>query len=100
MLFPGQQAARVRRRAVELLCKYLVGDLALVDEVCRSRAVGWVRLGFFLVVLFAGLELLVAALVLSAATLMLWAGGLVLSNAGLELLGAGQEVLLVAEAML
>ena len=35
MLLPGQQAARVRRQAAELLCRYLGGDLALVDEVCR-----------------------------------------------------------------
>ena len=27
----------LRRQAAELLCRYLVGDLALVDEVCRSR---------------------------------------------------------------
>ena len=32
MLLPGQQAARVRRQAAELLCRYLGGDLALVDE--------------------------------------------------------------------
>ena len=37
MLLPGQQAARVRRQAAELLCRYLGGDLALVDEVCRIR---------------------------------------------------------------
>ena len=37
MLLPGQQAARVRRQAAELLVKYLGGDLALVDEVCRLR---------------------------------------------------------------
>ena len=37
MLLPGQQAARVRRQAAELLCRYLGGDLALVDEVCRNR---------------------------------------------------------------
>ncbi len=37
MLLPGQHAARVRRQAAELLCRYLGGDLALVDEVCRSR---------------------------------------------------------------
>ena len=27
--------ARERRQAAELLCRYLGGDLALVDEVCR-----------------------------------------------------------------
>ena len=37
MLLPGQQATRVRRQASELLCRYLGGDLALVDEVCRLR---------------------------------------------------------------
>ena len=37
MLLQGHQAARVRRQAAELLCRYLGGDLALVDEVCRIR---------------------------------------------------------------
>ena len=37
MLLQGKQAARVRRLAAELLCRYLGGDLALVDEVCRVR---------------------------------------------------------------
>ena len=37
MLLPGQQATRVRRQASELLCRYLGGDLALVDEVCSLR---------------------------------------------------------------
>ena len=37
MLLPGQQAARVRRTAAELLCRYLGGDLSLVNEVCRNR---------------------------------------------------------------
>ncbi len=37
MLLPGEQAARVRRQAAELLCRWLGGDLALVDEVCRIR---------------------------------------------------------------
>ena len=37
MLLPGRHAARVRRQAAELLCRYLGGDLALVDEVCRNR---------------------------------------------------------------
>ena len=36
MQLPGQQGARVRRKAAELLVKYLGGDLALVDEVCRN----------------------------------------------------------------
>ena len=37
LLLPGQQAARVRRQAAELLCRYLGGDLALVDEICALR---------------------------------------------------------------
>ena len=37
MLLPGRHAARIRRQAAELLCRYLGGDLALVDEVCRNR---------------------------------------------------------------
>ena len=37
LLLPGKQAARVRRQAAELLCRYLGGDLALVDEVCALR---------------------------------------------------------------
>ena len=35
-LLPGRHAARIRRQAAELLCRYLGGDLALVDEVCRN----------------------------------------------------------------
>ena len=30
MLLPGQQAARVRRMAAHLICRYLGGDLSLV----------------------------------------------------------------------
>ena len=37
MLLPGRQAARVRRQAAELLVRFLGGDIALVDEVCRNR---------------------------------------------------------------
>ena len=37
LLLPGSQAARVRRQAAELLCRYLGGDLSLVDEVCAIR---------------------------------------------------------------
>ena len=37
LLLPGKQAARVRRQAAELLCRYLGGDLALVDEICALR---------------------------------------------------------------
>ena len=33
----GGQAARVRRQAAELLCRYLGGDLSLVEEVCALR---------------------------------------------------------------
>ena len=38
MLLPGRMAARVRRQASELLCRFLGGDLSLVDEVCRMRS--------------------------------------------------------------
>ena len=37
MLLPGQQAARVRRQAAELLVKYFGEDLNLVEDVCRLR---------------------------------------------------------------
>ena len=37
-LLPGRHAARVRRQAAELLCRYLGGDIALVDEICAPRA--------------------------------------------------------------
>ena len=37
MLQSTKRAARVRRQAAELLCRYLGVDLALVDEVCRLR---------------------------------------------------------------
>ena len=37
MLLPGRHAAQVRRQAAELLVRYLGGDVALVDEVCRNR---------------------------------------------------------------
>ena len=37
MLLPGNQAARVRRQAAELLVRYLGGDITLVDEVCQLR---------------------------------------------------------------
>ena len=37
MLLQGHQAARVRRQAAELLCRFLGGDLAIVDEVCAIR---------------------------------------------------------------
>ena len=37
MLQTTKQAARVRRQAAELVCRYLGGDISLVDEVCRLR---------------------------------------------------------------
>ena len=37
MLLPGQQATCVRRMAAHLICRYLGGDLSLVDEVCALR---------------------------------------------------------------
>ena len=37
MLLPGLQASRVRRQACELLCRYLGGDVSLVDEVYQLR---------------------------------------------------------------
>ena len=37
-LLPGRHAAQVRRKAAELLCRYLGGDLTLVDEVCALRS--------------------------------------------------------------
>ena len=37
MLLPGRQATSVRWQASELLCRWLGGDLSLVEEVCRNR---------------------------------------------------------------
>ena len=37
MLIGGPHAARVRRLAAELLCRWLGGDLAIIDEVCAIR---------------------------------------------------------------
>jgi len=37
MLLPGHTAARIRRQAAELLCRWLGGDLAIIDEVCALR---------------------------------------------------------------
>ena len=37
MLLPGHHAARVRRLAAELLCRFLGGDLRIIDEVCAAR---------------------------------------------------------------
>ena len=36
-LLPGRQAAQVRRQAAELLCRWLGGDTAIIDEVCALR---------------------------------------------------------------
>ena len=37
MLLPGHTAAGVRRQASELLCRYLGGDISVVDEICALR---------------------------------------------------------------
>ena len=37
MLLPGDHASCVRRQAAGLLCRYLGGDLAIIDEVCAFR---------------------------------------------------------------
>ena len=37
MLLQGRQAASVRRQAAALLCRFLGGDISLVDEVCALR---------------------------------------------------------------
>ena len=37
MLLQGHAAAKVRRQAAELLCRWLGGDLAIIDEVCALR---------------------------------------------------------------
>ena len=37
LLLPGRHAAQVRRQAASLLVRYLGGDIALVNEVCRIR---------------------------------------------------------------
>ena len=37
MLLPGPCAARVRRRAAELIVRYLGGDLSIISEVMRNR---------------------------------------------------------------
>ena len=37
MLLPGLRAASVRRKCAELLCRWLGGDLSLVDDVIRNR---------------------------------------------------------------
>ena len=38
MLLPGHTAAGVRRLASELLCRYLGGDISVVDEICALRS--------------------------------------------------------------
>ena len=37
MLLPGAAATQARRQAASLLCRWLGGDLSLIDEVCRAR---------------------------------------------------------------
>ena len=37
LLLPGRHAARVRWEAASLITRYVGGDLALVDEICRNR---------------------------------------------------------------
>ena len=37
MLLPGHRATRVRREAAELLCRWLGGDLTIIEEACRNR---------------------------------------------------------------
>ena len=37
MLLQGHAAAKVRRQAAELLCRWLGGDMAIIDEVCALR---------------------------------------------------------------
>ena len=37
MILPGRHAAQVRKQAADLLCRWLGGDLSLVDEVCTLR---------------------------------------------------------------
>ena len=37
MLLPGHIAAKVRRQAADLLCRWLGGDLRIIDEVCAIR---------------------------------------------------------------
>ena len=37
MLLQGHTAAKTRRQAAELLCRWVGGNLFLVDEVCTLR---------------------------------------------------------------
>ncbi len=37
MLLPGRMAARVRSEAARILCRWLGGDLVIIDEVCAIR---------------------------------------------------------------
>ena len=39
MLLPGHHAAMVRRKAAELLVRYLGGDMSLISEVCALRGI-------------------------------------------------------------
>ena len=38
-LLPGKHAARVRRQAAEIFCRWLGGDLSIIEEVCRNRGI-------------------------------------------------------------
>ena len=37
LLLPGKLASRLRRQAAELLCKFLGGDVSLIDQVISNR---------------------------------------------------------------
>ena len=37
MVLPGKAAGRVRRQAATVLCRYLGGDLSMVDEIARNK---------------------------------------------------------------
>ena len=37
MVLPGKAAGRVRRQAANVLCRYLGGDLSMVDEIAKNR---------------------------------------------------------------
>ena len=37
MVLPGKAAGRVRRQAATVLCRYLGGDLSMVDEIAKNR---------------------------------------------------------------
>ena len=39
MVLPGKAAGRVRRQAATVLCRYLGGDLSMVDEIATNRSI-------------------------------------------------------------